>query len=328
MPATQTRYRSYAIEVPSTRIDEVPWTLPVHEFVGAEGGAATAIISGLTGDKPLGIVALHELIEALKRQTLAGTVIVMPLVNPYGFQAGMRADPDLVELNRRFPGDPKGLVSDQIAHALFQFLSSTVTAVLDLHSGTVVRTTEYAYDYDNLPFSAAFGLVPVMVGQAIPGQLCTALRRQGVLATLVEFGGPDRTGTSLAVEGCLNVLRYRGHLDDEPTGPGKVEIIDKVQKVQVSTDGIFRSPFGPGDVGRRIPVGDLGYVMNAASGRVLERFEVVCPAERPGEPILMLASTTPVMVRPGELVYILGWTSGDMAVPRRTDEMSVRPIGE
>jgi predicted deacylase len=244
----------------------------------------------------------------------------MPLVNPYGFQAGMRADPDLVELNRRFPGNPKGIVTDQIAHALFQFLKETVTAVVDLHSGTVVRTTEYAYDYGNLPFSASFGLVPVMVGQAIPGQLCTALSEVGLQTTLVEFGGPDRTGAATGVEGCLNVLRFRGHLSDAPTGPERVEIIDTLQKVRVSTDGIFRSPFGPKDVGKRIPAGDLGFVMNAASGRVLERFHV--DARPQGEPILMLASTTPVLVRPGELVYILGWSCGDIPTPRFLEEAS------
>jgi len=249
--------------------------------------------------------------------------MIMPLVNPYGFQAGMRADPDLVELNRRFPGNRKGIVSDQIADGLFQFLQKNVTAVVDLHSGTVVRTTEYAYDYGNLPFSASFGLVPVMIGQAIPGQLCTALSEVGVQASLVEFGGPDRTSTATGVEGCLNVLRFRGHLSDAPTGPERVEIIDKIQKVRVSKDGIFRSPFGPRDVGRRIPKGDLGFVINTVSGRVIERFEVDVGPQ--GEPILMLASTTPVLVRPGELVYILGWARDDIPTPRFLDEPGSAP---
>jgi predicted deacylase len=104
----------------------------VHEFTGVEPGPATAIVSGITGDKPLGVIAAHQLASRLASEPLRGTVLVIPLANPYGFEGGTRHDPDLVELNRRFPGAPSGLMFDQIAHAIFKVLKEHVTAVVDL----------------------------------------------------------------------------------------------------------------------------------------------------------------------------------------------------
>lgn len=312
---TEIRLRRWHIDLPGTRVDGFPWRIHVTELGGDEPGPATAIVSGITGDKPLGIIALHELSARLAGEELRGTVLVIPVANPYGFQAGTRHDPDLVELNRRFPGQPAGLLSDQLAYALFNLLRERVDAVIDLHSGTAVRTTEYAYDYGNVDLTASFAYVPVLLNRAIPGQLCTAARDAGMQASLVEFGGPDRNGTGMAIEGCLNMLRFRGHLDTTPSGPEQVTLIEKVQTMRGSRDGILCSPYGPQDVGRVIAPGEVGTIVNCVSGEILERFT----AEAAGavQPTLLLASTVPVLVRPGELVFILGWAAREISTPRR-----------
>ena len=307
--------RIWHAETASARIDGAPWRIQVHEFTGAQPGPATAIVSGITGDKPLGVVAAHQLAARLGGEALRGTVLVIPLANPYGFQAGTRHDPSLVELNRRFPGTPDGMITDQIAHALMTLLKERVTAVIDLHSGTALRTTEYSYDYGNEALTASFGTIPVLLNRAIPGQMCTAARDAGLQASLIEFGGPDRNGTELAIEGCLNMLRFRGHLDTPPTGPDHVTLIEQVRTIRVSQDGILCSPYGPKDVGRAVDPGEVGAVVSAATGETLER--ITAEAYDGVPPMLLLASTVPVLVRPGELVFILGWPARTIPTPRR-----------
>ena len=331
---TPTRWH---IDIPGTRIDAFPWRIEVLEFAGSEKGPATAVLSGITGDKPLGILAMHDLAGVLKARAIAGTILVIACANPYGFQAGTRHDPDLVELNRRFPGTTYGLLSDQVAHALMSALVARVGTIIDVHSGTAVRTTEYIYEYGNLALAASFGNLPVMTGRAIPGQLCTEVSKAGLQSALIEFGGPDRNTTATAVAGCLNMLRFLGHIDDAPTGPDKVAVIDRVKRIIASHDGILESALGPADVGATLQPGVLAWVTSATTGERLETFhiEAVGSTAGPGYefdtlagvktrpfvvdalPVLLLAQTVPSLVRPGNLLFLAGWVSEMMPTPRR-----------
>ncbi len=49
--------RTWHVETAASRIDGAPWRITVQEFTGVQPGPATAILSGITGDKPLGVIA-------------------------------------------------------------------------------------------------------------------------------------------------------------------------------------------------------------------------------------------------------------------------------
>jgi predicted deacylase len=327
--------RRWHIDLPGTRVDEFPWRIHVQEF--GSGAPTTAIVAGMIGDKPLGVLALHELAAELSRRSVTGTVLVIPCVNPFGFQGGTRHNPDLVELNRRFPGSLHGSVSDQLAHALLSALKERVECVIDVHSGTPIRATEFCYDYGNLDLSASFGYLPVMVGRHTPGQLCTEAKRAGMQSTLVEFGGADRSGTEMAIAGLLNMLRFRGHLEDAPTGPDRVDILDQVKLFFASRDGALCSDFGAERVGKPVGPGVIGWVASIVTGERLEEFvvdplgvetgtgpgfdrwgaAVMKPFVPQAPPILMVGQAVPAMIRPGTLAYMVGWVGESIATPRR-----------
>jgi predicted deacylase len=280
---------------------------------------------------------MHELAARMRTHSVRGTVLLLPIVNPFGFQAATRHNPDLLELNRRFPGAPHGVVTDQLAHALFYALKERADCVIDVHSGTPVRATEFAYDYGNLELSASFGYVPVMTGRHTPGQLCTEAKRAGMQATLIEFGGADRSDMATAIEGCLNMLRFRGHLDTPPTGPDRVAILDQVKLYFASRDGALCSDFGAERVGKPVGPGVIGWVTNVVTGERLEEFvvdplgketgtgagfdrwgpSVMKPFIPRAPPILMVGQAVPAMVRPGTLTYMAGWVGDMIATPRR-----------
>ena len=324
------------IDLPGTRVDEFPWRIHAHELDGG-AGPATAIIAGMIGDKPLGVLALHQLIATLRDLPLKGKVVVIPVVNPFGFQQSTRHNPDLVELNRRFPGTPGGAVSDQLAYALFNALKERVDGLIDVHSGTPVRATQFSYDYGNLDFTASFGYIPVMVGRHTPGSLCKSARDAGMQAALVEFGGAELSSTDMAIAGLLNMLRFRGHLDDAPTGPDKVDILDQVKLFFASRDGALDSPYGAAHVGKPVTPGAIGWVTSIVTGERLEEFVVEDVGEPAGTgpgfdrwgpavmkpfvpkapPILMVCQAVPAMVRPGTLTYMAGWVGDTIATPRR-----------
>ena len=323
-------------DVHGLRIDEFPWRIHVNEF-GDGAGPATAILAGVIGDKPLGVLALHALAARLEQLPVRGRVVVIPAANPFGLEGGTRHNPDFVEFNRRFPGSTSGLITDQLADALLRYLMDRVDCVIDVHSGTPVRKTHFAYDYGNLELTASFGYLPVMVDRHTPGQLCTSVRNAGGQASLIEFGGAGSSDIGIAVEGCLNMLRYRGHIDGPYTGPDKVAILDQVKLFFASRDGALDGPFDDRHVGKPVAAATLGWVTNVITGERLEEFTieqpgtvagmgpgferwgaaVMKPFEVKGPPILMVSQALPAMIKPGLLAFMVGWVGREIPASRR-----------
>ena len=303
--------RSWDIAV-GRRVDGEPWRVRVVELTGSRSGPTTAFVAGVFGDMPLACLALHELGRRLAALELGGTVLLVPAANPPALEAGTRVSPDHLYLNRRFPGQRAGALTDQLAHRLTEEVLERADAVVDLHSGTPTLGLWYTYDYGDLEFSASFGHLPILVGRAIEGQLSVAVTRRGGRSCLPEFAGGVNGDPTVGVEGCLNVLRYRGQLDGAPTGPRSIPLIEDVEFFFPSVSGILRGRYGTGDVGKPVEPGVIGAVVSAATGETLEEFLV---QDRPA--VLLLASTTPMMVAPGDFAYMVGYPSGEVEVPSR-----------
>ena len=327
----------HEVDTGARKMDGGTWKIRFHRLVGSRSGPATAIAAGLLGDKPLAVLAVHELRRRLLGSDLAGTVTLVPASNLFGLAAGTRDNPDGMQLNRRFPGRPAGFLSDQMAYALMSALLEEADCVVDLHSGTPGRGLHYTYDYGDLDLSASFGYLPVVINRHVPGQLSQAVTAAGGSSFLAEFGGGESNDPTLGVEGCLNTLRYRGHLDSQPTGPDQVAILDQVKVFLASHAGALDGRYGPSQVGIRAEVGPVGWITDLVTGERIEEFIVDEIGSRAGmgpgfelwgpgpmkeftvteEPFLMLAPARPAIVQPGEFTYAVGWPGKTMPTPRR-----------
>ena len=327
------------IEVPARRVDGTRWRIPVHSFQGSRPGPRTVIVAGIIGDKPLAVLALHRLRHRLEHlEDLAGEVIVVPVANPFGFQGMTRHDPDLVELNRRFPGRSTGLITDQIAQVLAESLLRGTDVVVDLHSGTSSRALWYTYDYGDVELSASFGYLPVVVDRHVPGQLCTVASSQGVRAFLAEFGGASRDDVAIGVDGCWNTLVHLGqvpHVSPRTPLPDRVPVIDQVKVFLASHEGVLVSEHGPHEVGTRMPAGTVASLVDLMSGEVIEDYVVEAPGTRTGtgagfdlwgpaversfdvvdHPWLMLANACPTGLHAGDFALAVGWSHREVLLP-------------
>ena len=304
--------RDYARAV-SRRADGEPWRLHFVELRGARPGPSTAFVAGIFGDKPLCTLALWELAERLAAsEELCGSVLLCPAANPFALQAGTRISPDHLFLNRVFPGAPTGFLTHQIAHALIDELRNATDCVIDLHSGTPDMALWYSYDYGDEELSAAFGYTPIVKNMAQPGQLSRAFTEGGHgKSVLVEFGGGALGDTAVGVEGCLNVLRYRGQIGGKATGPGRVPLIDgRVRMYLPSQTGALVSAYATTQVGRPIPAGPVAWLRNPGTGERVEEF--LAPEDGA---ILMLARTSPAMVNPGDFGAVIAWPEREIVVP-------------
>ena len=70
------------------------------------------------------------------------------VANPLGFRKYNRLTPqDGMNLNRIFPGNPDGTVSEQLAHRLLDLALETGDVMLDLHSGGDLTITPFYVIY-------------------------------------------------------------------------------------------------------------------------------------------------------------------------------------
>jgi predicted deacylase len=292
------------------RGDGSPWSITAYIIEGGRPGPRSGIVAGIWGDKPLGVIAAHRVVEDLSsRDDFRGSVVVVPGANPAALEIGSRMGPDALLLNRRFPGSQSGFVTDQTAHHLLRFLEDRCDAVLDLHSGTPTMGLHYTYDYGLPSLSASTGVLPVIVGRGHPTQLSSVLTARGIPSCLAEFGGGLAADELPGVTSSLNFLRARGHLNEPLVGASSVPRIAEVQLALASTTGIW-STSRDLKVGAKIDAGSIGQIVSPQSNGIHESFS----STRDG--VVLMLTTSPNMVQPGSFLFMVGFVDGEIAVPQ------------
>ncbi|PHR66170.1 N(2)-acetyl-L-2,4-diaminobutanoate deacetylase DoeB [Alcanivorax sp.] len=214
--------------------DQSAWgnvMIPVTVIRNGEGPTAL-LTGGNHGDEYEGITALLKLANRLQPRDISGRVIIVPMMNHPAVLNGTRTSPlDGGNLNRAFPGDPAGSLTEKIADYFTRYLVPLADVVLDMHSGG--RTL------DLLPFAAthrladeAFGARCLAGAEAFgaPYTLFMAeLEEEALFDSVVEAQGRVFIGTelrgggtttpdtvALAEQGVDNVLRFAGILPGDP----------------------------------------------------------------------------------------------------------------
>jgi predicted deacylase len=109
--------------------------LPVTVINGGKGPTAL-VIGGNHGDEYPGPVAIMHLMRKLKLEEVPGRLILLPALSMPAVRAATRLSPlDGKNMNRSFPGNPYGTVTDMIAHYLTTELFPRADIVIDIHTG-------------------------------------------------------------------------------------------------------------------------------------------------------------------------------------------------
>src|SRR6267143_2794942 len=93
---------------------------PYFAAVGAEPGLSFLLTAGIHAAEYTGTLAAIRLGRELEPRHVRGTIVVLPLLNVPGFyERSVYVNPeDGQNLNRVFPGDPKGKWGERFAHRL------------------------------------------------------------------------------------------------------------------------------------------------------------------------------------------------------------------
>jgi hypothetical protein len=178
--------------------------------------------------------------------------------------------PDRRDLNRSFPGSPKGSLAAQVADLFMTNVASACDMGIDLHTGSDHRFNlpQIRGDLEDptaLRLAHAFA-APVSVHSPLrDGSLREACRRRGIPVVVYEGGEADRfneTAISAGVDGVLRVLADLGMRTDDAAPPrAGTTVVRHTHWVRARRTGILRSPVR---AGQRVARGDvLGIIADA-----------------------------------------------------------------
>lgn len=233
-------------------------------------GPTVLLMAGNHGDEYEGQIALSKLARALDVRQMSGRVIILPMANFPAAKAGKRTSPlDGGNLNRSFPGNPRGTPTERIAHFIEHDLMPMADYVVDLHSGgstiaympsvVVVGGPETDGFQARLALARAFGCPDCLIfgtdravthlGSGAPGA-ALRMKRPFIAAELGYGGTLQHECLELCERGIRNVLMHAGIFRGQPETSRRMRTLRSDSEecfVYALEDGLFEPAFSLGD---------------------------------------------------------------------------------
>lgn len=233
--------------------------IPVIVIQGAKAGPTLAVVAGAHGTEYASIIALEKLGQTIHAADLAGTVIILPLLNLASFaQKVPHLNPvDGKNMNRMYPGKADGTQTERVSWAIGQVIERC-DFLIDLHGGDLDENLRgYVYspvtgkerlDQTVREMALVFGLdhviLQVNTAPAVPG--ATSISRfaldRGKPALIAEAGHAGTTNAAdidILVRGCQNVMRHLKMLPGEAPAMKNPLWLRNLHTVKSEQDGIF-----------------------------------------------------------------------------------------
>jgi predicted deacylase len=194
-----------------------PTTMPIHVVRGRQPGPSLLVTSALHGDELNGVEIIRRLLGNKSLNRIKGTLILIPVVNVFGFVGQSRYLPDRRDLNRSFPGSPKGSMAARLANLLVNEILPCCTHVIDLHTGAIGRENlpQIRGSFDGneaLAELAKAFRTPVVLDLGLrPGTFRETAHKRNIPSLVYEAGEAlrfDEISIRAGVSGILNVLAH------------------------------------------------------------------------------------------------------------------------
>lgn len=307
--------------------DDSAWghlMIPIVVINGTRPGATALVIGGTHGDEYEGPLAVRHLIDAATPETILGRLIAIPYLNTPAFQSATRTSPiDGVNLNRAFPGNPSGTLTQKIAAFVNDNLIPMADLVIDLHSGgktldfLPMAVSHILDDADQdqrcataaRAFSAPWTARLREIDNA--GMLDGAAERAGKTFVTTELGGAGTStpqSAEIAISGLRRVLAHHV-IYDWPYSPSPSRALDLSDPLgfHFATHGGLLYPRVA--LGETVAAGQpLAHIYNVDD---LHTVRKSIHAARPG---LVAARHVPGLIKPGDCAFVLG-TDGGLLAP-------------
>lgn len=246
-----------AIKVPAG--SDAGYDIPVAVIQGTQPGPVLAVVAGSHGSEYASIVAVEELIARVNPADMAGTLVLVPIVNIPSFEKiTPHVNPtDNKSMNRYYPGSVSGTQTDRASYAITKEVVDKCDHLIDLHGGDLDENLRpYSYwtvtgnkqqDEFSKQMVLAFGLDHIIISRDRPKDknasrfLENTASTRGKPSFTAEAGrsGPvassDVTALVTGVEGVMAQLKMTKRAPTLVKNPTWVE----VTSVSAERDGVF-----------------------------------------------------------------------------------------
>lgn len=325
------KIRLLGSDVPAATRKRLSWTsgtamegfvapVPVIVLNGKGPGPVLCLTAAVHGDELNGIEVVRRVLDDIDVEELNGAVIGVPIVNIQGFYRGMRYLPDRRDLNRHFPGNPRGSAATRMAHAFFTEIVEHCSALIDLHTGSLNRTNLPQVRADlRIPqvarMTQAFGATVVLHSAGDRSSLRRAASEAGIPSVTFEMGEPMRVQPEQVEHGAkaVETLMYSLGMTRQRRYWGDPEPVYYASKwVRVDHGGILFSDVA---LGERVSEGELlGVVTDPISN---QQHRIYAPISG-----RVLGMALNQVVLPGFAAYRIGTaTSKSDAAIRRSEDV-------
>ncbi|KPF64528.1 succinylglutamate desuccinylase/aspartoacylase family protein [Porphyrobacter sp. AAP60] len=280
-------------------------SLAVRVLHGARPGPAVFVSGAIHGDEIVGTAVIQRLAQTLDPAQMAGTVLLVPVANIFGFLNRSRYLPDRRDLNRSFPGSAGGSLAGQIANIFYREVVERCELGIDMHSAAIHR-----YNLPQVRIAAgnarlvelamAFGAPVIIESPLREGSLRDLARKNGVDMLLFEAGEAlrfDRLSIETGVAGVHRVLAHLGMIEEDD-GLGAVGIPARANHsvwVRAPRGGVVQMERESGAPVRK------GDVLGRVSGLFGEDAQPMCS---PVDGIIIGHATLPVVHQGDALFHI------------------------
>lgn len=262
--------------------------IPVTIAHGLKPGPVLALVAGTHGFEYPPILALQRLKDTIDPKALSGTLIIVHIANMPSFtrRTIYYGPSDGKNLNRVFPGDPNGSLSQRIAFVLTQEVVRRADVLIDMHCGDGnealipysywMISGDAALNARTRELALAFGLSPIIIdatrgGDPLDskylGNTALLMGKPAVTTEAGYLGRSDEDDIQRNLRGAWSVLRHLGMVDGKPDRVDNPVWIDRYEVVMSGRDGLF---FPSLAMGNRVEAGQTVGVIKDYWGAVLE----------------------------------------------------------
>ena len=237
------------------------YDIPVAVVHGAAPGPVLAVVAGSHGSEYASIVAVQELIGTVRPADVAGTLVLVPIVNIPSFdKITPHVNPtDNKSMNRFYPGTANGTQTDRASYAITKEVVEKCDHLIDLHGGDLDENLRpYSYwtvtgnqkqDDFSKGMVLAFGLDHIIVSRDRPKDpnasrfLENTASTRGKPSFTAEAGrsGPvDGKDVDALVRGVRGVMGYLKMTKQAALPVKNPTWVEPIVTVSAERDGVFR----------------------------------------------------------------------------------------
>ncbi len=202
--------------------DGSSWEMPAAIIAGKKRGPIVTVVAGQHGDEYNGIFVAHRLFEEIELFDLVGTLVILPIANPFAFLQKSRISMiDEIDMNRSYNSGGERCPTANAGALMVEWIFRKSNYVVDMHTG---RSGTYLpnvgiVEQGRFGLGAHFNTGVVVVAHKDRGTLVAACERNSVPAFSIQIGHDLEINYEACESVVLGIINFLRGVDLIPEPP-------------------------------------------------------------------------------------------------------------